>query len=153
MGTLITERTKLVHVNNPVVAGTTTVTGTAVDMSQNGGFHGVRFIADLSTLTSTQVTKLKAQGSPDNSDYSTLGGDLAKSSTLAMADADSNKMLLCDVYKPGLRYIRPVLVRGTANAVLNCIIAELYDPITEPTSADTTVSQQSMTITPPLGTA
>jgi hypothetical protein len=150
---LLTERTRLVHVMNPVAAGQSNQTSSAVDMSQNGGYRGCRFIADIGALTASQVTSMKVQGSPDNVDWTTLGGDLAKTGSGNMADADSNKMLVCDVYRPVHRYLRAIVLRGTANAVIDCVIAELYEPITEPTLADTTVSKQSMTISPPLGTA
>jgi hypothetical protein len=156
MGMALNTRTRVVRVNTGTVAGTTSInapSSSGVDMSQNGGYRGVRFIALLGALTGSQVTKLKVQGSPDGSDYTTLGGDLLGSSTVAMADADGTKMLVCDVYRPIHRYVRAVVVRGTANAVIDGVIAELYDPITEPTTDDTTVSASKVTVSPILGTA
>lgn len=156
MGMSINKRTRLIRVNTGTVAGTTSIncpSSSGVDMSQNGGYRGVRFTALLGALTSGQVTKLKVQGSPDGSDYTTLGGDLLATATAAMADGDGTKMLVCDVYRPIHRYVRAVVVRGTQNAVIDGVIAELYDPITEPTSDDTTVSASKVAISPILGTA
>ena len=156
MGMAINQRTRVIRVNTGTVAGTTDIncpSSSGVDMSQNGGYRGVRFIALMGALTGTQVTKLKVQGSPDGSDYTTLGGDLLATATAAMADADGTKMLVCDVYRPVHRYLRAVVDRGTANAVIDGVIAELYDPISEPTSDDTTVSASKTAISPPLGTA
>jgi hypothetical protein len=150
---LLTERTQTVHVMNAVAAGTSNQTSSSVDMSQNGGYRGCRFIADIGTLTASQVTSMKVQGSPDNSDWTTLGGDLAGTGTGNMADADSNKTLIVDIYRPKFRYLRAIVVRGTANAVINCVLAELYEPITEPTTQDATTSKSKQLITPALGTA
>lgn len=153
---LLTERTRTVHVSGATAAGTTSIncpSSGGVDMSQNGGYRGCRFIADIGTLTSSQVTKMKVQGSPDGSDWTTLGGDLAATATPAMADGDSNKLLICDVYRPKFRYLRAVVVRGTANAVINSVVAELYEPVTAPTTQDTSVSGSTQTVTPALGTA
>jgi len=152
----IVPRTRSVVVNTGTAAGTTSIncpSSSGVDMSQDGGYHGIRFWALIGTLSATQVTKIKLQGSPDGVDYTTLGGDLLASASPAMADADSNKLLIADCYRPIHRYMRAVIVRGTANAVITGVVAELYDPIKEPTSADTSVSATSSTISPPLGTA
>lgn len=122
------------QVQNGAAAGTTNVTGSSVD---SFGFDNVRFIASIGTLTATQVTALKIQESSDNSTFT----DMTGGATAAMADGDSNKLLIADVYKPAKRYLRPVLTRGTANAVLNCIIAESGLARRPPVTQDTTVSQ------------
>lgn len=149
MGVAHNEQTRLVHVLNPVAAGTSNQTSSSVDMSQGAGFRGVRFIADFGTLTAGQVTSMKVQGSSDNSSFS----DLAGSGSGNMADADSNKMIVLDVYRPTYRYLQVVITRGTSNAVINCVIAELYDPIVEPTTQDTTVSKSKTLLSPIAGTA
>lgn len=130
---------KAVHVLNSVAAGTSNQTGTHVDMADA---DGVVFIADIGTLTSTQVTSLKAQGGnlANDSDQADLTGAV----TAAMADTDSNKMLILDVYRPSNRYIRPVVQRATANAVINCVIAILYQVDKMPIVDDATVSQHTV---------
>lgn len=109
---------------NAQAAGTTSVNGTGID---TGGFDGVCFVAHIGTLTATQVTYLKVQMSNDNggsdayADYGGTGGKCGP-----MADADSNKCLVLDVFQPTKRWVRPVIVRGTANAVIDSVVAILY---------------------------
>lgn len=136
------------RVANAAAAGTSNVNGTAVDMT---GWDGVIFIAGVGTLTATQVTKLKAQqgAASDGSD----GADLASSATSAMADGDSNKLLKIDIFRPQKKYVRPVLVRGTANAVLDFIIAIRYRGQKAPITEDSTISQYKTLISPAEGTA
>ncbi len=136
----ITQVVKTVRVMNAVAAGTSVQNGTGVDMT---GYDAVRFIALIGTLTATQVTSLKAQDSSDNSTFA----DITSGATTAMADGDSNKMLVCDVIRPAKRYVRPVLSRATANAVIDGIIAELYQTRALPVTADASVSK-SVTVGP-----
>ena len=125
---------------NATAAGTTAVNGAAVDMQ---GFEGVMFVALLGTLTATQVTKLQVQYSADGSTNWTnitddaIGGTL---STGAAADADSNKIMWIDIYRPKQRYLRAVVSRGTANAVIDGVLAIQYHPALQPTALDATVA-------------
>ena len=116
------------HVLNAVAAGTTNQTSSAVDTL---GAAAVRFIADIGTLTSSQVTKLKVQESSDDGATDAYA-DVTGSETAAMADADSNKLLIVDIYKPQKRWIRPVVNRATANAVITAAWVELYLPDFQP---------------------
>lgn len=127
-------------------AGTSAVNGTSVDML---GYEGVRFIAILGTLTATQVTSLKLQGSTDNATFV----DLAGTSVGPAADGDGGKTLICEIFRPQHRYIRPVLGRGTANAVLQAILAEQFLSRFEPVAADATVSAQKVLDYTAAGTA
>jgi hypothetical protein len=119
---------------NATVAGTSAINGSAVDTL---GFEAVRFVALLGTLTATQVTSMKIQGSLDGS---TNWTDMGPSSTGNAADADSNKLLITEVFRPQYRYLRPVILRGTANAVVDGVIAELFLPRVEPVTQDANVS-------------
>jgi hypothetical protein len=114
-------------------AGTTAVDGAGLDMA---GFTGVCFIADIGALTATQVTNLSAQWSDTNNgtDWANFTSPVGGAVTPNMADADGNKLLILDVVAPMHRYLRPVLNRGTANAVLDGIIAIQYGPRNDPTS-------------------
>jgi hypothetical protein len=134
---------KVIHALNSVAAGTSNQTGSQIDMQ---GFDGVLFIADIGTLTASQVTKLQAQGSnTSGSGFAAFNTDAV---TPAMADGDSNKCLLLDVFRPVTRYVKPVVERGTANAVINCVIAILYNEMHSPTVDDATVSQHSTFVSP-----
>ena len=74
-------------------AGTTNINGTAVDMS---GWESVEFIGVVDTLTATQVTKLKAQYSTDNSTFADLEG----TALTAFADNANNKAGRLEIVKP-----------------------------------------------------
>jgi hypothetical protein len=58
--------------------------------------------------------------------------------TAGASTADS-KVLALDVFKPRERYLRAVLERGTANAVVDGIIALQYCAKDKPTTQDATV--------------
>lgn len=140
---------KITRVLNAVAAGTSVQAATAVDMT---GFDGVLFIALLGTLTATQVTSLKAQQSSDAAvadDYS----DLLGSNVGPLADGDSNKMLVLDVFRPEKRYVKPVVVRGTANAVIDGVIAIQYTARSLPTAHAASVAFSEKTASPAEGTA
>ena len=127
---------------NATVAGATNINGTILDMS---GFSAVRFTCCMGTLTSTQVTELKAQvgNVAGGSDMADLTGAI----TSQALDADSNKILILDVIMPiGYRYIRPVVVRGTANAVIDSVVADQYKTDDLPVTNGSTISQSKLLI-------
>lgn len=131
---------------NSVTAGTSVQAGSSVDMQ---GYEGVLFIMPVGALTSTQVTSLKASQSADDSSFA----DLENTSVGPLADADGNKMLVLDIYMPEKRYVKPTAVRGTANAVLDGIIAIRYGARSMPTTQPSVVSASESHVTPAEGTA
>jgi len=137
---MLNSNVKTSRVINATAAGTSAVNGTAVDMT---GFDSVRFTALFGTLTSTQVTSLKAQQGDASNGSDAV--DITGAVTSAMADGDSNKICILDVHKSLItkRYVRLVVVRGTANAVVDGAIADQYRAKALPPTADTTVSQQA----------
>ncbi len=138
----LSENVKIVHCLGAVAAGTTNQTGSEIDMQ---GYDGVVFVADIGALTATQVTALEAQGS------NTSGSEAAFTTpavTAPMADADSNKVLVLDIFRPVTRYLKPTVLRGTANAVINCVIAILYNVDHAPITDDATVSQRATFVSP-----
>lgn len=126
---------KTVRVMNAVAAGTTDQNGTGVDMQ---GYDAVRFVAGFGTLTATQVTSLKAQQSSDNGS-SDAYADIEGSDTGNAGDDDDNDLLITDLIRPTERYVRPVVLRETANAVIDFVIAELYRARDIPVTQDATV--------------
>ena len=140
--------TKTVRVMNAVAAGTSNQNGSVVDTQ---GYEGVMFVASFGALTATQVTGLKAQQGlvSDGSDMA----DLAGSATGPMGDADGNKTLVLDVFKPMERYVRPVITRSVANAVIDGVVAILYRAKQAPTTQDTTVKASKQVASPAEGTA
>jgi hypothetical protein len=140
--------TKRTRVVNATAAGTSAINGTVLDMS---GFDAVLFEVLFGTLTATQVTSIKAQAGnlANGSDMS----DIAGTSTGPLADADSNKMLVLDLIRPaGYRYVRLVIVRGTANAVVDGAVATQYYSKKMPETDDTTVSARKTVQFSALGT-
>jgi hypothetical protein len=74
--------------------------------------------------------------------------DLAGSAHTALADTDGNKCLVTDVFRPQKRYVRAVVTRGTANAVIDGVIALQYSSRVKPTTNDTTVKATKLLISP-----
>lgn len=140
---------KVTRVMNAVAAGTSVQNGSVLDMS---GWDGVMFIAQVGTLTATQVTGLKAQqGAASNM---ADAADLAGTAVGPLADGDSNKCLVLDIYRPRERYVRCVVTRGTANAVIDGVIAIQYRGRKAPVTQDTTtIAANESHVSPAEGTA
>lgn len=131
---------KLTRVINATAAGTTNVNGTAIDMQD---FETVVFEACLGTLTATQVTGLKAQQSADGS---TNWTDITGAAVGPMQDTQSNEMLLLEVYRPRQRYVRAVVTRGTANAVIDSVVARQRGAKKVVTTQDATTVSAAATV-------
>lgn len=129
----LTDETVTKRVMNAVAAGDSDQESSVVDMA---GFDAVRFTALFGTLTANQETSLVIE----HSDASDTGfTPIANASTADLADDDDNDMLIVDVSRPMKRYVRAVVKRDTANAVIDGVIAEQYRPRTLPTTQDATV--------------
>jgi hypothetical protein len=111
------------RVVNATAAGATNINGTHVDMSQFD-FDGILFVMGVGALTAGQQTGLKAQNGALANDSDQA--DIPSASTPLLADTDGNKIVLLDVFRPQLRYVRPVVLRATANAVIDFVIAIGY---------------------------
>ena len=138
------EYVKTVRVANATAAGVTAINCTHVDMT---GFDAVQFECLLGTLTATQVTSLKAQmgAAVNDSDMA----DIVGAATAAAADADSNKVLIVDVMRVNNKqFVRAVVNRATANAVVDGVLAHLYRGRSLPITADATVSQVKGLVAP-----
>lgn len=141
VGKQLATSVKSIRVMNAVAAGTTDQNSAWVDMADA---DGVRFTVLFGALTSTQTTFVKLQGAclANQADASDLldstSGTVIKTANLA--DADSNKTAQIEVYKPKVRYVRCVVDRGTANAVIDGAMASLYLNNPLPPTADSTVA-------------
>lgn len=146
----LSKMTKVTRVENAVAAGSADENGASVDM-QN--FEGVMFIFLAGTLTATQVTTLKAQQSSDDA-VADAFADILGSQSAAMADDDDNQCIILDIWRPTERYVRPVVERATANAVIDGVLAIQYGPRKLPTTHDaTTVSTTETIVSAAEGTA
>jgi hypothetical protein len=102
-------------------AGTSVVSGTTgVDML---GFEGCLIIAAMNTLTAGQVTTLQALDSATNGSFVAITNAI----TPAMADADSGKLMVIDVYRPVKRWLSAQVNRATQNAVIDRVIMVQYN--------------------------
>lgn len=141
---------KQIVLSTGVVAGSTDITTLAgVDTA---GYAGVLFLVQLGTLTANQATSLRGQYSNDDAAADPYS-DIEGSSTGAAADGDAGKLLVLDIAKPKKRYVKPIIKRATANAVITSVIAILYNPATEPVAASSSISKSKTLASPGLGTA
>lgn len=138
---------KMTRVMTAQAAGTDDVNSDVVDMQ---GFEGVEFCACFGTLTASAVTSVKVQqgAKSDGSDMADLAG-----TSVSIADTDDNKMVLVDVYRPEKQYVRLVVDRGTANAVIDCVCACQYGARKVPVTQSTTVAASEFHVSPAEGTA
>lgn len=126
---------KITRVAAAAAAAQTDVEGSILDMA---GFAGVMFIAMTGDVTATSALALKAEQNTANSTAGMAELTGSASFTAAASDADS-KVLVLDVHAPRERYVRAVLERGTANAVVDGIIAVQYKATHMPTAQDASV--------------
>lgn len=132
-----------------VVAGTTLQTGSAVDMA---GWEGVKFYYQFGAITAGAVTSCKVQQSSDDGAADAYADLLGSSVTVA--DDDDGQVVVIDIKRPKERYLKPLISRGTQNAVIDGILAVRYGPRTKDTSeAAATVVAREQHISPAEGTA
>lgn len=127
-------------------AGTTDINGSILDM-QN--FDGVLATVRMGAITASAVTSIKMQQG-DESDLSDAA-DL-EGTGQSIADDDDDETFYIDLFKPTKRYVRLVVDRGTANAVVAAANYIQYGPRKAPTSHGTGVSGETH-VSPDEGTA
>jgi hypothetical protein len=126
---------KAQRVSNAVAAGTTLITpGAGVNVT---GFQGVMFLFSFGTLTAGAVTSVKVQESNDGGVLDAYTDILGSHFTVPQATG-SNQVFWIDVFRPNRSWVLPLVSRGTANAVLDSILALLYGPNNVPTVHDVT---------------
>jgi hypothetical protein len=115
-------------------AGQTELTTDVIDMA---GFTGVVFVVHLGDVTNGSVLGLAADHSDDaDADFEDLEGPLAHTANATNAD---NKVLVLDIVRPEKRFVRARLTRGTANAIVNGVLAIKYGPLHAPIEQGDTV--------------
>lgn len=119
------EECKIALCSAAASAATTDLDGTVIDLAQDGGYDGVLFVAQLGDVTATSVLELQCQGSAASDGSSPSAEATTGSKTAGASDCD-NKLLVLDVSRPANRYVFSRLKRGTANAVVNSVLAILY---------------------------
>jgi hypothetical protein len=103
-------------------AGTTAINGSVLDMAN---YEGVLIMVRMGAITATAVTSLKVQqGAASNmSDAADLVG-----TGITVADDDDEQLFAINVLRPRERYVRLVVSRGTANAVVSSAEYIQYGP-------------------------
>lgn len=152
MARSLLEETKVTLCKTAVAAGAADVTdATVIDML---GYEGVQFHFHFGTITAGAATSCKlaslATASP------TLGTDDVAGSSVTVVDTDDDTVVIIDLYRPRLRYVRPGVKRATQNAVVNSIVAVQYGAKkgSQRTLQDTaTVTHTKQLISPANGTA
>jgi hypothetical protein len=142
-----TIRLKVDGTNYTGSAATSDLTSEAVDTA---GFDTVRFICGFGAITSTAVTSTKVQ------QCDTSGGSYADllGTSQTVADDDDNQCTITEIVRPRERYLKHVVDRGTANAVVDFLLVELSNAAKMPTTDDTaTVVGREIHVSPAEGTA
>lgn len=129
---------KIDRVSAAAAAAQTAINSDIVDMV---GFDGCIFIAVLDEVTVNSVLTLTVEQNTVNSATGMASIGATAAHTATATDADS-KLLVVDVCQPLERYLRAVLTRTAADAVVGSILAFQYRaselPVTQ--SADVLVS-------------
>lgn len=145
---LLSKRTKIVQAITPTAgaAGATAINGATVDMA---GWMGCLMKVTFGAITATAVTAIKAQQGQisDMSDAADLAG-----TAQSIADTDDDKVFYIDIYRPTERYLRLVVGRGTANAVVASAEYILYGPRKPPSAHGANVAGETFA-SPAEGTA
>ena len=148
-GKLLNESIQVDRISAAEAAATTDITSDAIDMQ---GYRGCLVMVHYGTLTTGHVTLAKMQQSDDDG-VSDGYSDIANSATTALANDDDDEMDIIDIYKPGKRYLKCVVDRGTQNAVVDAITVIKYDPINVPVTQSADIHEVVSLLTPAEGTA
>lgn len=140
---LLTQEIKISVLKDHSAAGTSTVTGSTLDMED---FDGAVIMAAFGVANSGNYLTV---GQADESDLS----DLADIEGSKIVPSANNELVMQDIYKPQNRYLVPSLVRG-ASTLCSPIIALRYKGRKQPVdSNDTGEVQIEQKVSPDEGTA
>ena len=123
--------------------GTSTISGTAVDMQ---GFDGVLFIVKLSVANAGNYLTAQQGALANGSD----AADLAGTKVIGLV---ADNAIVLDVYRPTGRYVRPQVIRGGATTIIYSCVAIRYNCHKKPTTNTVANVCDSVTVvSPALGT-
>ncbi len=146
---MLSDDIKISRVMPAIAAGKDdTNEGVVLDMAN---CQGVVFIAAFGTISDTSVTKIVAQQG-DESDGSDMA-DLKGSAVSVTPGTDNNKLVVLDIKKPAKRYVQCNIIRATANAVIDGVIAIQYGLSKVPATQPSTVASTEQHVSPDEGTA
>lgn len=140
---LLTEEIKISVLADHSAAGTTTVTGSALDMS---GFDGAVILAAFGTANAGNYLKVAQAAESDRSDAADLEGS-------KITPSANNELVAQDIFRPTDRYLVPYAVRG-ASTLVSPIIAIQYKGHVFPVDSNSTGEiQVEQLVSPAEGTA
>ena len=139
---------KVTRVMDAVAAGTTVQTQTTgLDMA---GFESCTFIASFGTLTANQVTSVEVhQCDTVAGTYAAIAG----SNSGPLDDDDDDKLVVVTVVRPREQFLKVVINRATANAVIDGVVAIQSPAHKAPVSHAASVALSESVFSPAEGTA
>lgn len=140
----------VVH-SGAVAAGTSDITpSSGVDCA---GYDACTFLVHFGAITATAVTSLIVQSSSDDGSSDAYAAVQVSGSNhaVSVAVADADKVFAITVVGPPERYLKLIVDRGTANAVLNGIIAILHHAKDVPITQGATVGSATVVSYPTAG--
>jgi hypothetical protein len=96
-----------------VATGTSTITGTALDMA---GFEGALFIVRLGSPATNNNLRV--------SQCDTVGGSYADLTGTLVGNHATDNPLIVDVYRPLERFLKYVVTRGTTTTIDSVVIVQ-----------------------------
>lgn len=111
---------KITRHSATVAAGTTTITPSgAIDMA---GFNGCIFIASFGVITASAVTSIEIhQSATSGGSYNAIIG-----TKVVIDDDEDAGIVYVDIHFPTKQFLKCIVKRATANAVLEGIVAVQY---------------------------
>ncbi len=144
----LNDNVKTIYALTPVAAGTTDTQDSAeIDTL---GYDGIRYVLGVGLLTGGTVSDVRWR------DCATSGGsyaDVAGTKQSFVVATDPTTLVLGQIFKPTLRYMKFRVTRTVANMVIDFGIAELYRAHQDPITQDATVSHHKEQQSPIDGTA
>lgn len=146
MSIRLTEDAKITRVMDAIAAGTSTQTSDIID---NKDFHGATFYAMLGDVLDTCALEFVIQQGSQAG-----GGDMADvddGNVVHVADATDadDKVVAVEIQRPVSRYLRLKIVRATANAEIDGVLALQSDPKARPVTHDSsTVLDTGLALSP-----
>ena len=134
---------KTTRVSNAVAAGVTTINSAIIDTL---GFDSTRFEVLVGAINATGSVGITVQQGnvSDLSDAQNLAG------AVSLNDTDDNKVAILEVLRTSRRYLRVQVTRGTANSVIDGIIALQYGARNLPTTDDATTTKARSIVANPI---
>ena len=150
MNGMLSEAVRIDRIKTAQSVGTGSVTSDTVDLGAAEGFDSVLFLVLFGTITDgTPKVKARQGAESDMSDAADLEG-----TSTAGAITDDNKMLALNIHRPLERYVDCVVTRGgSTGAVVDGVLALLYDSKKEPVTQSSDVAAHEKHVSPAEGTA